>query len=249
MFCPFCGSQNRDGKKFCRNCGKNIPPPKQVQVAPPPSWIPPSVMQGSPSGLGVTGVSHAHVTGSIEPQSLPETVGFEVLKMQALPANDARSTVTEATPPVQSEVQYSQPADTDYDLEGTAQLPSSVREQRIEDFQEDMDKTAEVPVLPPPEALSAKLEDEKTEEVPVLSEPSSGRLHASAPLLDRSFTQSPTLSVAPTFSALGTASYIPQARPGLSGVEKALIAAAVVTALLGLLIVLWFWVLKPTLSF
>lgn len=242
MFCPFCGSQNRDGKKFCRSCGKNIPPPKQ---APLPSWAPPSALQSFPSSSGVTGVGHAPVTGSIEPQSLPETVGFEALKMQALP--DARATVPEAMSPLQTEVKSSQPPDTDYDLEGTAQLPPSVREQRIEEFQEDMDKTAEVPVLPPPEALSAKLEDEKTEEVPVLSEPNSGRLHASAPLPDRSFTQPPTFG-SPTFGTMSATSYIPQARPGLSGVEKALIAAAVVTALLGLLIIIWFWVLKPTLN-
>lgn len=25
MFCPFCGHQNRDGKKFCRQCGRTVP--------------------------------------------------------------------------------------------------------------------------------------------------------------------------------------------------------------------------------
>ncbi|KAF0249877.1 MAG: hypothetical protein FD167_722 [bacterium] len=28
MFCPFCGHQNRDGKKFCRQCGRTLPAPK-----------------------------------------------------------------------------------------------------------------------------------------------------------------------------------------------------------------------------
>lgn len=244
MFCPFCGSQNRDGKKFCRNCGKSMPPPRQVQAPPVlPSLTP--AMQSYPSGSGVTGVSQAPATGSIEPPNLPETVGFEALKMPALP-DASRPTAPEALSPFQTEIQYSQPNGESYDLEGTAQLPPSVREQRIEEFQEDLDKTAEVPVLPPPEVLEARLEDEKTEEVPVLTESRPQRLQTSAPLVPDRITQ-PPLSVAPTFGIM--ASYIPQARPGLSGVEKALIAVAVVTSLLGLLIILWFWVLKPTLNF
>lgn len=247
MFCPFCGSQNRDGKKFCRNCGRNIPPPKQAQVALPPlSWTPPTAMQNYPSGSGITGVNQPSVTGTVEPANLPETVGFEALKIPALP-NSAKSTVPETPYPFETEIQSSQPEGESYDLEGTAQLPPSVREQRIENFQDDLDKTAEVPVLPPPEVLGEKLEDEKTEEVPVLRESRSERLDASVPLVDRS-TQSPTLSVVPTFSAIGATSYMPQARPGLSWVEKALIAAAVVASLLGLLIIVWFWVLKPTLN-
>jgi len=28
MFCPFCGHQNREGKKFCRQCGRTMPPPR-----------------------------------------------------------------------------------------------------------------------------------------------------------------------------------------------------------------------------
>src|SRR5262245_10451510 len=28
MFCPFCGNENRGGKKFCRQCGKAIPAPR-----------------------------------------------------------------------------------------------------------------------------------------------------------------------------------------------------------------------------
>jgi zinc-ribbon domain len=37
MFCPFCGSQNRDDKKFCRQCGHKLPPPKHIST--PPSMV------------------------------------------------------------------------------------------------------------------------------------------------------------------------------------------------------------------
>jgi hypothetical protein len=30
MFCPFCGHQNREGKKFCRQCGRTLPPPRST---------------------------------------------------------------------------------------------------------------------------------------------------------------------------------------------------------------------------
>src|ERR1044071_4894492 len=29
MFCPFCGNNNREGKKFCRQCGRTIPPARE----------------------------------------------------------------------------------------------------------------------------------------------------------------------------------------------------------------------------
>jgi len=39
MFCPYCGSQNNAGRKFCGNCGKSLPPEQQIQnsVGPHPS--------------------------------------------------------------------------------------------------------------------------------------------------------------------------------------------------------------------
>lgn len=40
MFCPFCGHQNREGKKFCRQCGRTMPPPR--------------------SSVGTTPLSHYH---------------------------------------------------------------------------------------------------------------------------------------------------------------------------------------------
>lgn len=40
MFCPFCGHQNREGKKFCRQCGRTLPPPR--------------------SSVGTTPLSHYH---------------------------------------------------------------------------------------------------------------------------------------------------------------------------------------------
>jgi hypothetical protein len=40
MFCPFCGKQNRDGKKFCRQCGKLVPPPRVRIAQPRSSFLP-----------------------------------------------------------------------------------------------------------------------------------------------------------------------------------------------------------------
>lgn len=37
MFCPFCGHENRDAKKFCRQCGRAIPARKSVTT----SYLPP----------------------------------------------------------------------------------------------------------------------------------------------------------------------------------------------------------------
>ncbi len=39
MFCPFCGHQNREGKKFCRQCGRTMPPPRSsVGTTPLPHY-------------------------------------------------------------------------------------------------------------------------------------------------------------------------------------------------------------------
>ncbi|MBI4853418.1 MAG: zinc ribbon domain-containing protein [Acidobacteria bacterium] len=39
MFCPFCGHQNRDGKKFCRQCGRTLPAPRtNVGTSPLPHY-------------------------------------------------------------------------------------------------------------------------------------------------------------------------------------------------------------------
>lgn len=39
MFCPFCGHQNREGKKFCRQCGRTLPPPRSsVGTTPLPHY-------------------------------------------------------------------------------------------------------------------------------------------------------------------------------------------------------------------
>src|SRR5262249_28192237 len=32
MFCPFCGNENRGGKKFCRQCGRAVPMPRAYDV-------------------------------------------------------------------------------------------------------------------------------------------------------------------------------------------------------------------------
>lgn len=57
MDCPYCKAPNRDGVRFCSNCGRQMP---QTQVAPGSSAVPPTIVAptvASSTGSGVRGGS------------------------------------------------------------------------------------------------------------------------------------------------------------------------------------------------
>ncbi|MCS6884708.1 MAG: zinc ribbon domain-containing protein [Acidobacteriota bacterium] len=243
MFCPFCGTQNREGKKFCRSCGRVLPPPKRSAV------LQPVVAEQAMAvfGAGLCSESEAVV--------LPDTVGSEAIspsdkvkaesvsvEVQDFPGDSADSVDVDKE-------ELSQNGDCD--LEHTAQLPPSVRKRIFDDFEkqqeEELEKTAEVPVLTSSEstAPAAGSEEEPTEEVPKLSE---------VPKLDKLFEMD--ADGEPTcLSVLGSSqqqlvlpkflTYVPQTHLGLTATEKALLAASIFTALLGIGIFFWFWILRP----
>lgn len=54
MFCPFCGHQNREGKKFCRQCGRTVPAPRSnIGTTPLPHYntFPEDLLESVDSGF------------------------------------------------------------------------------------------------------------------------------------------------------------------------------------------------------
>jgi hypothetical protein len=75
MFCPFCGNENRADKKFCRQCGRNLPPPKRTSITDPTSLKVVTEFNAplpELAGAMAAGEEITHIPGAL-PNSLSQT--------------------------------------------------------------------------------------------------------------------------------------------------------------------------------
>lgn len=74
MFCPFCGNQNRDGKKFCRQCGKQMPPARVTSaLSEQPAETPPPAAMGGWQQLVEESLYNNFSQAATQPPSPPPT--------------------------------------------------------------------------------------------------------------------------------------------------------------------------------
>lgn len=166
MFCPFCGTKNRENARFCSGCGRSILVPTKGFSSPRESSQAIGVTLRPSSGLLPRPTQGEGITLPRLPQSSPATAA-EVLISQA-----ALSLATEETPPneaptlrepLTSSVNFAQIAHL---IEPTEMVLPQVSTQALE----------EVPTGNPKEleSTSIQLEDSKRE-LPYSMDPSPTR--------------------------------------------------------------------------
>ncbi|MEW6730592.1 MAG: zinc ribbon domain-containing protein [Acidobacteriota bacterium] len=149
MFCPFCGTENRSGKKFCRQCGRTIPPPrlKAVLPAPPESHeviAPLSMPVAPPPSVSVSPPSVQLPPTPLAPPSmqLPPTVTFtkpEPLVEESIYSNFSAS--AEVATPSNRAPLASNPWRSDVSAHISSDLSSSAEfKPSTEEFEEQMNQ-------------------------------------------------------------------------------------------------------------
>jgi hypothetical protein len=224
MFCPFCGSQNRDDKRFCRQCGKTLPAPRSRGVIS-------NALPATEESVAAPEPAKS-VADLLEPtgQLLPDTVDLPVLGTlpplfsngSERPANGAVAGLEQQQDPLEQEQFADDSENTSGEFMSTDEL----------ELDKTLDKTVETPVLEPP---SCEPGEERPRAVLSSSPASSPGFNGTA----GSRASRPILSFV---SSLGPGEDLEIDR-GLR-VERMTLAISAVAMIIGVAILVWLLFLK-----